>query len=772
MRKWMVLFGLLVIFIFSLKSYAIDFRFNLKKNSLTSAGIFSSEGKLIKTLWSMKELNKGEHTEIWDGKNKYGESVSPGIYELKVAINESIYKNILPIGNSGESNKLQHTPSYMCSVAVGNNGDVYTANGWDEEGQDFKAFSPEGKTLFGANYEIRNGNPNGAPYTIAVDNSYIYCGIQGWANPQWKEKTQIQRFNINNGKPAPWSLLKSTDGHIQLYQWPSKQIPPSTPKEDKKLMSQGITGLSVYKNEIFACDALKNKIRIFNKKTGEKINSFSVILPQAIAIDSNGEIWVGHQHKYVSVFSQNGNLLATPIKNLGNVVSICFNTQGNLYVADNKADNIKIYKVINLGQEIHCKLIKIFGEKAVGGDYQPNQFYELKGAAVDNADNIIVIQTFPTGGARITKFSKSGKILWDKLGLFFTDTGNYAPWAPDNFITQKFFLLHLNRKSESWKFRGYILNGKSSYINAQHGVMRILRIKGNQFIVQCYGDGIQVYRKIGTTYKLESMLGGHSPNSKGIWNSKEPSGQWSWVNKNTNLKDKTIKKFFWYKKTGNYFLFGMNIDKKGNIIYCDYSNPDTNGIWEIPPKIYKNGNLYYLWSDKKLIAPPVSMDKTSVQFSPVIANKNKEGIIYAIGKSGYWGHNGLWKGGRMSGAIWMGGWVLAKFNNKGIREWAIKLPHTCDGLDLIPGNKGVMVGAYNGQIYHVIPEGLIIGMFKPGKASGDITGWLDNNSSLVVERDLKDGWLDVFTEDDLLSRCLWYRVKNKYKILMVKRFIQ
>ncbi len=47
------------------------------------------------------------------------------------------------------------------------------------------------------------------------------------------------------------------------------------------------------------------------------------------------------------------------------------------------------------------------------------------------------------------------------------------------------------------------------------------------------------------------------------------------------------------------------------------------------------------------------------------------------------------------------------------------------------------------------------------------SGWLDNHASVAVNRDPRDGNLDVFTEDDLVLRIGWYRVDDR-KLSRVK----
>ena len=50
---------------------------------------------------------------------------------------------------------------------------------------------------------------------------------------------------------------------------------------------------------------------------------------------------------------------------------------------------------------------------------------------------------------------------------------------------------------------------------------------------------------------------------------------------------------------------------------------------------------------------------------------------------------------------------------------------------------------------------------EPGEAMGKQSGWLDNQCSVAVNRDPRDGLLDVFTEDDFALRLGWYRIDDR-----------
>ena len=154
----------------------------------------------------------------------------------------------------------------------------------------------------------------------------------------------------------------------------------------------------------------------------------------------------------------------------------------------------------------------------------------------------------------------------------------------------------------------------------------------------------------------------------------------------------------------------------------------------------------------------VPRDTSRAKFDPLMAVRSDDGSLYAMGRSDAWER----PGGKEAGWIWMGGWALARYDKANSRQWIVRLPEVCPGLCDIPGGRGVMAGYYRlGHVYHYEPGGLLIGIAKLGDAAGNQTGWMDNTAALSVNRDPRDGLLDVFGEDSWLNRMIWYRVDDR-----------
>src|ERR1700722_13901078 len=76
-----------------------QFSFTLDEPCKTSAGVFTPDGTLVRTLWSKVRYMAGTNTAVWDGLDDNGNAVGAGVYQIKV---------------------LQHNTEYVWDGAVGN----------------------------------------------------------------------------------------------------------------------------------------------------------------------------------------------------------------------------------------------------------------------------------------------------------------------------------------------------------------------------------------------------------------------------------------------------------------------------------------------------------------------------------------------------------------------------------------------------------------------------------------------------------------------------
>jgi hypothetical protein len=736
-----------------------EFSYDLPQAAMTSAGIYDEHGRLVRVLWTREQKPAGKAAASWDGRDQFGKSVPSGNYDFRVVANHSTYTNVGAIGNSGRAPTPEaHTPAGMGSVAVDSAGGIYTANGWDEAGADFTKWDAAGNVIYDGRYQMRNGQPNGAPYSIAVDGSTIFCGMEGWASKPWNHKQQVQRFALGDGKLEKFTDVPDKFGHIELYEWPENQVPSGTPAADAELMRMPLRALAVSGETLLVADALAGKIRRFNKLSGRAEGEFDVRLPMALAVDRGGRIWVGHEHGRVSVFSPDGKPVAEPLEHLGEIVALAFGPDGRLYVTDRTAGQVLIYDIA--GEK--ANLVRKFGQPAKPGDRAADHFFQLRGVAVDPKGFMVTIQTEPAGGARIARWTPEGKLAWEHFGCEFVSLGNYGADDPETFYSMTFHRYHLaDHAAGRWDYAGCMVNEKPVYQADPHGVPRLLRLGEHKFWFMPTGDGVQVYRVTEQGMRLAAILGSSSPDVSGNPRGSN-AGQWNWSD--TQNSGKLVPADVqWFKKPGQgrHAVFGVDVDSHGDVWFGELN---THAIWTVPMAgLNSAGNPTYDWSKAREAVPK---DASPLEFQANMAQRAEDGSIYAIGWSKPWPSP---KGN----PFWMGGTTLARFDAHGERLWAVPLPEVSVGMDTIPGGSdtgrgdssrsgGCIVGTgKNAALLHYNADGLLIGSAQPGAAMNKQSGWFDNHACVAVNRDRRDGILDVFAEDDFVLRIGWYRIDDR-----------
>ncbi|MGC8666948.1 MAG: hypothetical protein ACP5VE_02365 [Chthonomonadales bacterium] len=723
------------------------FTFVIPAAGVTSAAIYRPDGSLVRVLWALKHPASGRHTAAWDGKDERGEIAPPGLYRWRVLVNQGAYVNVGAIGNSGvPHNAAGHIPVNMESIAVDDEGCVYTANGWDEAGADFKKWDASGRSLYDAHYQIRNGKPNGAPYAIAVDDRYLYCSVGGWASTPWNSRQQIQRFRRSDGVEAPFTGTGLVDGHIQVWEWPEHHIPAGTGEADTNLLRHPLRSLAVSGNDLLVADALGGRVLRFEKDTGMQVGAFSVPLPLALTVRRDGTIWVAHEHRRISVYSPAGSFLKEPFTNLGDVQAVNFDASGRLLVADAGAGQVKIFDVN--GPE--PRLVGTLGRKAHPGDRDPAAFYHLRGVAAGPKGEIFTIQTEPLCGARLAKWSSNLRLVWEQFGEEFVSLGNYGREDPSLFISMTLHRYRLGRHSAGdWTYTGSIAPEGNRHTSDVHGVPRILHIGKGTFVFMPTGDGVQIYRYAKGILHLSSIVGGRDPAPDGSRNG--PPAQWTWSDRR-GIGDLQMRDVEWFRTPGRgtYAVFGMDVDHRGTIWFANLA---THSIWALPMDgLDRRGNPVYHWAHAREI---IARDTSSLRFDPTMVQHAADGSLYAFGWSAPWP-------APANNPFWMGGTTLAHFGPDRRLRWALPLPEVCVGLDAVPGGGCMAGGGRSAHIYHYTPDGLLAGILAPGKAMGGESGWMDNHASVAVNRDPRDGVLDVFAEDDYDLRIGWYRVDDRH----------
>lgn len=128
---------LLCLWAFSVQTAAAQggsFSFPLDHSARTSAGVYNSDGVLVRTLWSGVSYNAGNYTRSWDGKDDAGSTVPPGTHSVKLLSNNVTYTWQGVLGNTsyGQTRANMHVGLQPIHSMAQSGSNLYVACGYSE----------------------------------------------------------------------------------------------------------------------------------------------------------------------------------------------------------------------------------------------------------------------------------------------------------------------------------------------------------------------------------------------------------------------------------------------------------------------------------------------------------------------------------------------------------------------------------------------------------------------------------------------------------------
>lgn len=256
------------------------FVFKLDSKAKTSAGVYSKDGTLIRTLWSGVTYNAGTHQFAWDGIDDDGRLAANGGYMVKVLSNNVKYKWEGVIGNTSDSlsgSSVYNAIERMYGMAVSGNN-AYFAVGYNEQSGSsykFNIHSPQKKiAILGKGLSVRY---------VATDGVKVY-----WAG---NDASVGNNWMIFGTSVANDSEVSFANGQSVATKYGRKYKSAIDIVNNNR---SEISGLAVQKRGryLFVSHKNLNELRVLDKTTGALVLRQSFDAPLNIASDDNGHVWV------------------------------------------------------------------------------------------------------------------------------------------------------------------------------------------------------------------------------------------------------------------------------------------------------------------------------------------------------------------------------------------------------------------------------------------------------------------------------------------------
>lgn len=316
------------------------FTYTLDSPLNTSAGIFSSDGTLIRTLWSGERKIAGNYSYTWDGKDDEGATVTAGNYTAKVTVNDiqSTWEKVAgntSVRANGDKTKLNRGLDPISEMVCVGSKNYYCVG--DAEG------SP-------ATYYTTQANPHdritvfpskfvGPPRThhICTDGRVVFWGGQ---DAYTETNTFIYASKVSDDTKNTFSSGQAANlryGENNLYNFIAY----------KSLVNSEITGMAAQNlgTYLFVSRGGLNLLSVYNAVTGALVSeSTSYINPGAITLESNTTLWMvvsGVIKKFT--INSNGSLTDTGVSISGLEPQHLSHDGTNLLVCSNSTSQVKAY---------------------------------------------------------------------------------------------------------------------------------------------------------------------------------------------------------------------------------------------------------------------------------------------------------------------------------------------------------------------------------------------------------------------------------------------
>lgn len=363
-------------------SGSLSLGYTLPYAAKTSAGVYrTSDGVLVRTLWSAENRPAGPNSLTWDGNDDYGAALSGTSADYHVQI-------------------LYHNVAYTWEGAIGNTTDV-AKYGTASEHNGFRnwhsvAFDPQGRGAFAAmGYNEGQqlmiywdqANPNSTRWPVghqpdtfssmvdvATDGNYVYWAQGGAHYRDWgkQEKNFVTVTSVSDAvyqktnsslpnqtsETSPRTTLKLPHTTFQNSSGYPDQMwnvldfsfndwcdgPNSWPCPDGErdgIIFDRISSVAVQitGNLLFSAHSDTGVIKKFNKATAEALGSFSVSSPKDMAINplNDDQLWVvsGNTVKLYTNLGATNPTLSRTISGFSDPIAVAVSpVTGYVVVAD------------------------------------------------------------------------------------------------------------------------------------------------------------------------------------------------------------------------------------------------------------------------------------------------------------------------------------------------------------------------------------------------------------------------------------------------------
>src|SRR5260221_241975 len=262
----------------------LPFIFSLPANASTSAGVFSKDSILLKTLWSGVAYTAGSHTATWDGTLDDGKPAPPADYYIRVLSNNVRYHWDGVIGNTSSAVSGPTVLRFferMYGMAIPATS-AYFSTGYNEG-------SPSQAKFLTSNPRVKvdvlpsSGTGQATLFLTTDGNNVYYGGSDAFSpnNSHWfvyaTRTANDAETLFANGHSLAATIGRTYPSAIDIINDPNATV----------------SGMAVQKTGpyLFVSHKKLNELHVLDKTTGALVRKIALTAPMGLTTDNNNNLW-------------------------------------------------------------------------------------------------------------------------------------------------------------------------------------------------------------------------------------------------------------------------------------------------------------------------------------------------------------------------------------------------------------------------------------------------------------------------------------------------
>lgn len=277
----------------------------LPEPATTSAGIFDSDGRLVRTLWSGRRHEAGAQPIEWDGRTDDGEPADPTARYVVRAIAHNvryIWEGV--IGNTSEVTEgesihrtIHRAFGPINDMAIDPAGNAFYVTGYNEQQHAIHRFSvssPQRQVPLAHDDYLRVFRYAATDGTLAYFANVSYPRSAAPGEAAQASPTFVIALRVSDGSEYLFDAGQVEMPDVHGNRWLSAIDYESSTATLGDQMRSAASGLAVQQRgaHLFVAHGPMDEVRVFDKRTGVLVQRISVSRPGDIEVAPDDSMWV------------------------------------------------------------------------------------------------------------------------------------------------------------------------------------------------------------------------------------------------------------------------------------------------------------------------------------------------------------------------------------------------------------------------------------------------------------------------------------------------